>query len=632
MSDALTSAVPVNPTTTVLHPIDIRKMRLASTGFWGSRAVTNASATIDHCASWLERSGWLGNFDLAREGDLVMNRRGREFSDSEVYKLLEGVAWQLAIDPSPERARLFSDWTERIAAAQEEDGYLGTRFGRPGQGARYSDLEWGHELYNAGHLLQTAVARLRTHEEDALTLMARRVADHICDVFGEGAREAVCGHPEVELGLVEFARATGERRYLEQARVFIDRRGRGLLDDIEFGRSYFQDDEPIREATVLRGHAVRALYLSAAAVDVAIDTGDLELLAAIERQWERTVASRTYITGGMGSHHQDEAFGEDFELPNDRAYCETCAGIASVMLSWRLLLATGAPRYADLIERTLFNVVATASADDGRSFFYSNTLHRRTPGSATDPDEQSKRADSSQRASWFDVACCPNNLARTLASLGGYLATSTFDGVQIHQYASSSLSSEVLGSTVRLRVDTEYPAVGLVTITIDESPDAPWTLSLRIPEWADKAHVRVQDDLIAVSPGIATITRAFSSGDVIELLIPMEVRVAHPDRRIDSSRGTVAFERGPLVYCLESVDLPHDVSIDDIVVDPATAEGSADGIRVQAVNDGERPPQGWPFGPATDPTTSEPFSVSLIPYNRWGNRGPATMRIWIRTI
>jgi DUF1680 family protein len=155
---------------------------------------------------------------------------------------------------------------------------------------------------------------------------------------------------------------------------------------------------------------------------------------------------------------------------------------------------------------------------------------------------------------------------------------------------------------------------------------------LRIPEWADKAHVRVQDDLIAVSPGIATITRAFSSGDVIELLIPMEVRVAHPDRRIDSSRGTVAFERGPLVYCLESVDLPHDVSIDDIVVDPATAEGSADGIRVQAVNDGERPPQDWPFGPATDPTTSEPFSVSLIPYNRWGNRGPATMRIWIRTI
>ncbi len=241
--------------------------------------------------------------------------------------------------------------------------------------------------------------------------------------FGPGGIERVGGHPEVELGLAELARVTGEQRYLDQAALFIDRRGQGTLGEIGFGQAYFQDDMPIRDATVFRGHAVRALYLAAGAVDVAVETGDDALLDTVIAQWEATIARRTYLTGGMGSHHTGEAFGEDFVLPPDRAYSETCAGIASMMLAWRLLLATGEPRFADLYERTLHNVVATSPAPDGCHFFYANPLHQRTPGVVPPEDEESRRAGTSLRAPWFLVACCPTNVARTLASLAAYLAT-----------------------------------------------------------------------------------------------------------------------------------------------------------------------------------------------------------------
>ncbi len=271
--------------------------------------------------------------------------------------------------------------------------------------------------------------------------MAVRFADHICQTFADGAIERVCGHPEVETGLAELARVTGQQRYLEQARLFVERRGNGTLRDIEWGRSYYQDDVPVREAEVLRGHAVRANYLAAGAVDVAVDTNDAELLDALRAQWRRTVAARTYITGGQGAHHQDEAFGEDWELPADRAYSETCAGVASVQFSWRLLLQDGDAKYGDLIERTLYNVIATSPSDDGRSFYYSNTLHRRTPGAPADPDHASPRAEASLRAPWFEVSCCPPNVARTMASLASYVATTDGTGIQLHQYTSAHIAT-----------------------------------------------------------------------------------------------------------------------------------------------------------------------------------------------
>ncbi|MEU7658024.1 glycoside hydrolase family 127 protein [Streptomyces lincolnensis] len=615
--------VPVAPSRGRLRPLGLDEVRVTG-GFWARRRHVNATVSLDHCRDWMERVGWLGNF-----GSAVEARRGREFADSDVYKLLEAMSWDGEYDvPAP--------LVEAIASFQEPDGYLNTAFGRPGQQPRYSDLAWGHELYCYGHLIQAGVAQIRARGEGELAKVARRAADHVCATFGPGGIEGVCGHPEIETALVELARATGEQRYLDQAALFVDRRGHGTLADPEFGRAYYQDDLPVRQATVLRGHAVRALYLAAGAVDVAVETGDEELLAAVVRQWERTVARRTYLTGGMGSHHRDESFGDDYVLPPDRAYSETCASVASVMLSWRLLLATGEPRFADLAERTLFNVVATSPSDDGRSFFYANTLHRRRRGTLPPADAESPRAESSLRAPWFAVSCCPTNVARTLALLPGYLATADDQGLQLHQYA----DAEITTGGIALRVGTDYPSHGRVTVRIDRTPDHPWTLSLRIPAWAqgDTALLTDPDGARrAVHPGTAEITRHFRPGDEIRLDLPVSPRWIAPDPRIDAVRGTVAVQRGPLVYCSESVDLPGGRDVDAVRVDPSVEP--ADGPDDTVVAPGELAAPGaphdapWPYGPVDPaaPPAGERSGIVLVPYHSWANRGPSTMRVWLPT-
>ena len=481
-------ARPVVPSRGRLRPLRLDEVEITG-GDWAQRQAVNSSATLAHCQSWMERLEWVANFTRAADGTIVGNHQGMMFADSDVYKLMEAMAWEVGRSGSPDADARIRGLTEIIGPAQEPDGYLNTVFGRPGQEPRYSNLEWGHELYNFGHLFQAGVARSRTTGDDRFVEIARSAADHVCSTFGPGGIERVGGHPEVEMGLVEMARVTGEQRYLDQAALFVERRGRGTLGEIGFGQAYFQDDMPVREATVFRGHAVRALYLAAGAVDVAVETGDDDLLASIIAQWEATVARRTYLTGGMGSHHTGEAFGDDFVLPPDRAYSETCAGIASVMLAWRLLLATGEPRFADLIERTLHNVVATSPAPDGRAFFYANPLHQRVPGEIPG-DVESKRASSSLREPWFLVACCPTNVARTLASLAAYLATADGDGIQIHQYVDSRVRTTLDdGRRVGLEVDTDYPRDGAVTIRITESDGRPWAVTLRIPNWATGAEV-----------------------------------------------------------------------------------------------------------------------------------------------
>ncbi|MEU1517443.1 beta-L-arabinofuranosidase domain-containing protein [Streptomyces sp. NPDC005811] len=617
--------MPVAPSRGRLRPLGLDEVRITG-GFWARRRHVNATATLDHCRDWMERVGWTGNFTAAVEGRLHRDRRGREFADSDVYKLLEAMAWERTHrgDPALEEA---------IAAAQEPDGYLNTAFGRPGQQSRYSDLEWGHELYCYGHLIQAGVAQARARGEGELAKTARRAADHVCATFGRGGVERVCGHPVIETALVELARLTGEQRYLDQAALFVDRRGHGTLADGEFGRAYHQDDLPVREARVLRGHAVRALYLAAGAVDVAVETGDDDLLAAVVRQWEATVARRTYLTGGMGSHHRDESFGDDFVLPPDRAYAETCAGVASVQLSWRLLLATGEPRFADLAERTLYNVVATCPAEDGRAFFYANTLHRRSRGTAPATDAESPRAESSLRAPWFAVSCCPTNVSRTLAALPAYLATTDDGGLQLHQYADAEISTGGIG----LRIRTGYPSDGRVTVRIERSPGHPWTLSLRVPAWADGETARLvgpDGASRAVAPGTATVTRTFRPGDEIRLELPVAPRWIAPDPRIDAVRGTVAVQRGPLVYCAESVDLPDGHEADAIRVDTSDAPRNGPDGTVVAPGELIAPPaRSWPYRPLdrTPSPVAARTGIVLVPYHSWANRGPATMRVWLPT-
>ncbi|BAL90136.1 hypothetical protein AMIS_49160 [Actinoplanes missouriensis 431] len=608
--------IPVSPSHGTLRPLGLSEVTLKP-GFWQRRQEVNRTATLAHIEHWLEKAGWLGNFSAPPD-----ERRGREFADSEVYKFLEAMAWELGRHPDPELEARYQKIVARVAEAQEADGYLNTNFGRPGQPPRYSDLEWGHELYCYGHLIQAAVARARTFGADQLVDVAVRAADHVCDVFGPGGIASVCGHAEIEPALVELYRVTGNARYLEQARLFVERRGHQILDDIEFGRAYFQDDMPVRDATVLRGHAVRAVYLASGAVDVAVETGDTELLDAVATQWSNAVARRVYITGGIGSRHQDEAFGDDFVLPPDRAYSETCAGVGSVMLAWRLLLAQGEQRYADLIERTLFNVIATSPSDDGTRFFYTNTLHQRVLGTEPPADELVPRAASTLRAPWFSVSCCPTNLARTFAGLAAYVATSSDEGLQIHQYAAASIRAAGIG----LEIDTDYPVSGRVSIRITESPAESWTLTLRVPHWADGATV----DGEPVTPGPVHLRRRFAPGDTVVLDLAVRPRLTAPDPRIDAVRGCAVVERGPVVYCAESVDLPEGVAVDALRLDAEGGLADRDG-GVEVTCHVSPPVDGaWPYGPARPAGDGgERVPVMLRPYHDWASRGPSTMRVWL---
>jgi uncharacterized protein len=620
---------PVVPSRGALRPLGLNEVRLTG-GHWSERQSVNAANTIAHCLHWLETLGWIANFTRAATG-APFERAGREFSDSEVYKLAEAMAWEIGRTGDPALEARFTELTAIIAAAQEEDGYLNTMFGHPGQRPRYSELEWGHELYCYGHLLQAGVARLRCHGEDDFTRLCRRAADHVCDVFGPGAIERVCGHAEIEVGLAEFARATGETRYLEQARLFIERRGTHTLSAEGFGRAYYQDDVPVRDAEVLRGHAVRALYLASGAVDVAVDTGDDELLEAVRRQWDRTLARRTHLTGGMGSRYIDEAFGPDFALPPDRAYSESCAGIAAVMTAWRLMLATGDMGYGDLIERVSWNVLSGATDPGGTTFFYANPLHVRT-ADATPPSDAvlPHQAAGGQRAPWYDVSCCPNNLARTFAQFAVYLATADEAGVQLHQYAPAAIDTVVAGSRFALTMATSYPDDGTITVRVDASDGGERTVSLRVPAWAEGATVTGPDgESRAVEAGrTARVTAAFAPGDEIRLHLPVSPRWTVPDPRIDAVRGCAAVERGPVVLCAESIDLPGGANVAELTVDTSVAPLERDGrIYVSAQvhdRDGD-----WPYGPATPDEEGKSAEVPLIPFHRRANRGPSSMRVWL---
>ncbi len=631
---------PVVPASGRLQPLGLAEVRITD-GFWARRQDVNRTATLGHIEHWLEREGWLPNFDLAVQGGLPDGRRGREFSDSEVYKLLEAMAWELGRRHDPALEERFDAIVRRVAAAQEPDGYVSTMFGRPGQGARYSDLEWGHELYCQGHLLQAAVARVRTgHPDDLLVQVARRSADHVCETFGPGGNPGVCGHAEVEVALAELGRALDEPRYLRQAALFVERRGHGTLADIEWGRSYYQDDVPVRDAEVFRGHAVRANYLAAGALDVGVDSRDDALVDAVARQWDRTTAARTYITGGQGSHHQDEAFGEDFVLPPDRAYSETCAAVGSVMVAWRLLLARGDARYADAVERALFNVVATSPADDGRAFYYANTLHQRVPGEPAATDVASARAESSLRAPWFHVSCCPPNVARTFASLAAYVATVDHGGLQIHQYATGEVRASLpSGAPVAVDVETAYPADGRVRVRVVEAPAGRWALTLRVPAWSPTATLTVDDGTPRTVPAGSVAVPDLRAGSVVVLDLDTSPRFLRPDDRIDAVRGCVAVQRGPEVLCVESVDLPGGRDVADLRVDPSVPPREVDGrvvVRGVVVDHGRAAP--WPYAPGAASRGARGAAedeagvdVPLVAYHDWASRGPSTMRVWLPT-
>ncbi|MCA5892512.1 glycoside hydrolase family 127 protein [Isoptericola sp. NEAU-Y5] len=626
-----------------VRPLPADAVRLRPTGLLGAWQERNGAATIPHCLDALETSGALDNLrrllpptDPERHGGPY---RGFNFADSDVHKTLEALAWEASrtgngTAGTPAHEETAQRIIALLARVQAPSGYLDSHVqgGAAPFSEPYTDLRWGHELYVLGHLVQAGVARARTTGNDDLLDVAMAWADDVADRLDAG--EALfCGHPEVESALVELSRETGDARYLAAARRMLELRGHGRLGSGPFGPAYHQDATPVARATEVTGHAVRQLYLLAGVVDVVLETGDAELLAAAQRLWDDAAGRRTYVTGGMGSRHKDESFGDPYELPPDRAYAESCAGIASIQWAWRMLLATGDGRYADAVEHALHNVVAAAVSLDGTRFFYSNPLQVR------DGHDGSDEYQASGRRGWFACACCPPNLARLLASLHTMVATSAADGtVALHLYADADV---VLGET-RLSVRTGYPWDGDVVLTAAAPLPA---IALRVPGWADPAAVRLTVDgvpaPVAVRSGYAEVP---AGAREVRLELPLEVRVLRAHPRVDAVRGCVALARGPVVHCFEQVDVdasrpePGAVVLDDVELDlahPVTVGPADPELGVGAVLLARGRARGTAPAPlyaaespdAADP--AHPVTLRAVPYAVWGNRGEGPMRVWI---
>ncbi|MGP3970384.1 glycoside hydrolase family 127 protein, partial [Streptomyces sp. 6N223] len=623
-------------------------------GFWHERRRVNAEASLPLGRARLEADGNLHNLRLAAGTATGAYRGTLTFLDSDVTKWLEAASWQLA-DPGTDLG--VHEVIGLLARAQRDDGYLHSWYQVLAPEGRFAELDRSHELFCAGHLIQAAVAHRRSTGRGELLAVARRLADHIDAAFGpDGPLDGVCGHPGVETALVELYRETGERRYLELAAYFLDRRGHGLVGPGPLGGAYCQDLVPVREARTVTGHAVRQLYLLAGATDLAAETGEERLGAAAERLWEAMTAAKTHITGGLGAHHREEGFGDPYELPTERAYSETCAAVASIQWSWRLALLTGRARYSDLIERTLYNALLAGVSLDGRRWLYVNPLQVR------DGYEDHGGDQSARRAPWFSCACCPSNVMRLLASLPHYLASTDADGLQLHQYATGSFGGLAGDAPVAVRVETDYPWQGRIAVTIEETAEpgrgpGAWTLSLRVPQWCRRHTVTPGAWERPAEDGWLRIRRAWRPGDTVVLDLEMEPRLTEADPRVDAVRGCVAVERGPLVHCAEQADQPGapGLGLDDLVIDPAAGltarhrPGLLGGVTTVVASGLLRPrPAGrgwWPYrtvnghdgggdaggDPGGGRDRLSAFELTTVPYYAWGNREEGGMRVWLPT-
>jgi len=633
-------AVPTPEAAAVLRPLGAGRARITG-GFWHLRQQRNRAAGLRSGHAQLEASGTLRNFRLVA-GTERGEASGMIFQDSDVYKWLEAVAFELGREEDAELRAMAREVTDLVASAQLEDGYLNSVHTlRHSAEERYTKLAWNHELYCYGHLIQAAVALARSAGEEQLLDVALRIVAHLRTVFGPGLRQATDGHPVVEMALVELHRLTGLPEILDLARFFLDVRGKGeRFDTVNPGPGYFSADVPVRETVSVEGHAVRALYLFAGATDQAIEDDDAELLARCEAVFADLLASKTYVTGGMGARWDWEAFGDPYEMTTDRGYAETCAAIGAIQWAWRLLLATGKPLYADAIERLLFNAFLAGVSLAGTEYFYVNSLQLRDGAKA---DEG--RSIAHGRRGWFDCACCPPNIMRTLASLDHLVATEDAHGLQLHQHTSGTWSAGEGEETLTVTTTTDYPHDGRLTVRIDTAPSAPRRLSLRIPAFSrGRARLTVDGAGATVPEGeaVAVVEKVFEAGEEITLDLDLTPRFVGTHHRLDASRGAVALERGPLVYALENEDQDDDLTVDDAQIDPdLTPEPGApidalDGavpLRLAgSVVRSSPAADAWPYpvhGSADATRQHTARTWTAIPYFAWGNRSVAAMRVWL---
>lgn len=628
------AAAPAVPVADVAahRPLDLRSVRL-TTGTLADWQSLNAAATIPHCIENLETSGVIDNLRRV-VGESGAEYRGFVFADSDLYKVIEAVAWEIARTGTTEHDAWLDSVIGLVARAQEPSGYVMSWIQGVHPEKKFAELEWTHEMYVLGHMVQAAVALDRANGRHDLLDIARAFVDLVDRRFGPGRDDGICGHPEIETALVELYRHTGEQRYLTLAVRMIDLRGTGLLKVGGLGARYFQDHAPVREATDAVGHAVRQLYLDAGVTDAYLENGDTTLLAAMDAQWSSVHERKMYLSGAFGSRHRDEAFGDDYELPSERAYAETCATIADLHWTWRMLLAGGAAgtaRYAETIEREVHNALAASVDATGTKFFYSNPLQQR-------PDRFSEENAPRERTPWYACACCPPNIARTVAQMSSYVASTTpAQGGQpggelwLHQIAAAEIDlPEHLGDGV-LRVETTYPAGATVEITVHGRVEPGARLAVRVPSWSAASTLATPGGAVAASDdGYAHVDLV--EGATYTLELDVSPRWTRGHHKVDAIRGCLALERGPVVYCIEQASLPEGAVVDDLVLTgDAAVEAGPRELHVtvtSAAAESELYPSGAAARGATSPDLTT-FTVSAIPFSTWGNAAPGAMRVWL---
>lgn len=600
--------------------------------------------------------------------------RGTDWSDGDCYKWIEAMAYLYAVTRDPELDRKMDEWIAVIAKAQEPDGYLSTNIQLDPKKKRW-ELVRHHALYNMGHLITAACAHHQATGKESFLTVAKKLADYLYGVFAPRPPKELARmdfNPSQMMALVDLYRVTGERKYLELADVFITMRGSAPATPEEThtrhhlgGTDQTQDRVPLREETQAVGHAVTGAYLWCGAADLYLETGERALWDALDRVWRSAALRRTYVTGGACAQPTGtstrgdpvhEAFGGDYQLPHRTAYNETCANIGNAMWNWRMLLATGDAKYADVLETVLYNSALSAVSLDGRGFFYANPLE--WDGRSGWP---TKHYTESR---WFvhSCYCCPPQVARTIAGLGRWAYGVSAGGLWVHLYGGNALKTRLPGdSPVALTQQTGYPWDGAVSIRITQTPEQPWALHLRIPAWAEGAALKVNGKpagIPAKAGTYAKLHRPWSEGDVVELALPLDVRLmeAHPEA--EDCKDRVAVARGPVVYCFEAlksqdgermwnegVFLPenasltprHDPALGGTVLDvrALTGAGRAEFARSHASAPAARGPD-WgdalyrklsprPLPPAGSGT----LDVTLVPYFAWANRGPSLMRVWL---
>lgn len=638
-----------------IRPVPAHKVHFQDT-FWWPRLEVNRTATIPASFQLCEETGRIENFKVAAHLSDGKWTGGFGFNDSDVYKVMEGAAYSLMTHPDAKLQAYLNSVLSWIAQAQEKDGYLYTEWSARDRIADRKaikccvpsdDRQWmserdSHELYNLGHMYEAAVAHWEATGDKGFLEVAKKSADLLDKTFGPGKLEMPTGHPELELGLVKLYRATGDERYLNLAKFFLNVRGRPSDDRPQLWGEYTQDQAPLVDQNEAVGHAVRAMYLYAGATDVAALTGDAALQAAVDRLWKSVFEKKTYLTGAIGATANGEAFGKNYELPNESAYAETCANLATCLWNYRMFLLHGEAKYIDMLERSLYNGVVSGVSLDGKSFFYPNPL---------------ASSGKYARSKWFDCACCPTNICRFIPSVPGYAYATRDNTLYVNLFVAGKAELELKDGKVTIEQETKYPWDGHVVFKVTpQTAGQQMAVKIRIPGWAQgrafasNLYSYVDGAVDASETGPAwgfsigvngksgkpsalteqdyvVVDRAWDAGDTIRLDIPMPVRRVIANDNVEADRGRVALMRGPIVYCVEWPEVEGGKVLDLALADDAelTTKFRSDLLGGVQVIEGEatHTPAKLAEGKAS------PTHFTAIPYYAWANREPGEMAVWL---